>query len=259
MNYFYKSHYLIEDTNKIDNQRLLKVKKTVDFFKIYPRENNCQQFAASLELKLHSGYAKIINPCKTPLDIVFDIPVGRKYPYQNWALMPHGIIEKLSANPKKFIKDKLMSLSDNSRLFVNVKWKNGSGHVFNAWRCNANIYILDATSNYVEDINKTDYFNDIVPSESYIIVCNPKDYSADLINKTFSGNKDSRYLLMDESGLSIKKTWRSILEGLSCSGQKGKVFSVYEKYPNLIGKVRCNKIEKDYGNGWVVWEYDWVR
>ena len=172
-------------------------------------DNNCQSFALALENLIISGDKIRVLPCKTPVDIAFDVPVGHSYPYSNWCFMKHGKFEKFSGSVESSIRKRMMMLPDNSRMFLSVKWKGShSGHIFNAWRYKKDIYIMDACAKYfgkLEDSKQYTEDVDVIGSNG-MLVCNPRDYDYEMRDKALKCGTKYRYTITkDESNITPKK------------------------------------------------------
>lgn len=224
-------------------------------------ENNCQSYTLALENLIVTGDKIKVPPCKTPVDIVFDVPVGHSYPYFNWCFMKHGKFEKFTGSVESSIRKKLMSLPDNSRLFLAVTWKGSySGHVFNSWRNGKDIYIMDACARYfgkLEDSKK--YTEDVDISKSHgMLVCNPKDYDYEMRDKALKCGIKYRYTITeDKSNITPKMRFDSILDALSQFGKDNTVYRIAEN-GKTIGKIKTIGIDHKYGNYWTVYKYKWI-
>lgn len=237
-----------------------KMRQNVLSFKNDKRNNNCQKFALCLENLISTGDKISPTPSETPTDIAFDVPVGHSYPYFNWCFMKHGKFEKFKGNVEKSIKNKLMSLPDQSRLFLSVAWSNShAGHVFNAWRYKQDVYIMDAMTSYFGKLEDSkEYTTDIdINKSNGMLVCNPKDYDYNMRDKAL-GIKSYKYTIIDiENDKKFNKKYFSILEALSCVGKNNTTYQVIENGKNL-GKIRTVGIEHKYGNYWTVYKYNWL-
>lgn len=221
--------------------------------------NNCQKFAAALELKFR-GKDVDVSVTPSPVSRVFDVPKGREYPYSNWCLTRTGQFVKFSGNdPSHFVSKLMTGFGKNSRAFVSITFKNSqAGHVFNAMCLDNDVWILDATARKMWTVDKCPYMSQLDPDRSNgILRVDNASIDQSMINDTFQPDVKEFFFDNDPS-----KQFISVVEGLSLVGVKGNKFQVFRKNKS-IGWVVCNDVTEKYddwygkGKPLLVWSYSW--
>ena len=250
-----------------EDPEIKKAKKFLKELSKFKVSNNCQKFAAALELK-YRGVNKKVTPTSSPFDRVFDVPRGSKSPHAMWHLFrkidPVVIPGKDCVNK---IESTMKKWGNGARAIISTTWESGSGHVFNLINIKGEIYLMDATAERIKLVSKSDYLKN--KTKQAILVRSdtgtPDEY---LIDATFEKCTDKFHLDFEKGGTIRSPSTHSILGFLRLIAHKeGEVFVVnwydpargdtYEK----IGKVRTLGINRTYSDGefkYVAWDYEWL-
>ena len=244
-------------------KKILTYLKELSKFKA---DNNCQSFAAALELKFR-GQNVIVRTIPTPLDKVFDLPPGYKYPVANWCLFKHVEFDEFpSRDPIGFIQRVMRSYGNNARAFISITWKEGiGGHVFNLINVGDEPYAVDAQQKKIWKLSDCPYIKDIDSEKSQgIIRTDNQSINPFLLQNTFSPPKADYSLerINNKRLIPENETFTSILHGLNQYGEKNVEFRVYYRH-KAIGRLICEDIEHDYNFPsdnvrWIVWKYAWI-
>ncbi len=245
--------YSLEDLKeKKESAPLKKAKKLLSSVSKFKVDNNCQKFAAALELKFRS-IDQDVTPTSTPVDKVFDVPVGCGSPLANWCLSKKAKFVKISSDdPVKSIEGTMKSFGNGSRAIISVAWDSGRGHVFNLINIDNEIYLLDATANRCKLVSKSGYLKSNIDTKNSAGITRTDNLTIDktMVEDIFS--KNEREFSLDESS----KRYISVTAALSSNGAKNKEFVVYRK-GKKIGTVTCLSIREKYGDDYTVWNYKW--
>ena len=255
---------------KPDDPEDPEIKKAKKFLKElikFKVSNNCQKFAAALELK-YRGVNKKVTPTNSPFDRVFDVPRGSKSPHAMWHLFRKidpvvipgkDCVSKIESTMKKW--------GNGARAIISTTWESGSGHVFNLINIQGEIYLMDATAERIKLVSKSDYLKNKT-KQAILIRSDTGTPDEDLIDATFEKCTDKFHLGFEKGGTIRSPATHSILGFLRLIANKeGEVIVVnwydpargdtYEK----IGKVRTLGINRTYSDGefkYVAWDYEWL-
>lgn len=245
--------YSLEDLKENNEPAALKkAKKILSAISKFKVDNNCQKFAVALELKFRD-IDKDVTPTSTPVDKVFDVPVGCESPMANWWISKKARFIKISSDdPAKSIESTMRSFGNGSRAIISVAWDSGRGHVFNLININNEIYLLDATANRCKLVSKSGYIKSNLDAQNSAGIMRADNLTIDksMVEDTFSKNEQE--FSLDDS----TKRYISVTAALSTNGAKNKEFLVYRKGKKL-GIARCLSIREKYGDDYTVWNYTW--
>lgn len=249
-----------------EDPEIKKAKKFLKELSKFKVDNNCQKFAAALELK-YRGVSKEVTSTNSPFDRVFDVPKGSKSPHAMWHLFKKidpvvipgkDCVSKIESTMRKW--------GNGARAITHAEWEGGSGHVFNLVNIRGEIYLLDATKQIFKLASESDYLTERAVQVTLVRSDN-KTPDKDLIKATFEKSKEKFRLDYEKGGTIRSPATHSILGFLRLIAHKeGEVFVVnwydpasdtYEK----IGKVRTLGIDRTYSDGafkYVAWDYEWL-
>ena len=250
-----------------EDPEIKKAKKFLKELSKFKVSNNCQKFAAALELK-YRGVNKEVTPTNSPFDRVFDVPRGSKSPHAMWHLFRKidpvvipgkDCVSKIESTMKKW--------GNGARAIISTTWESGSGHVFNLINIKGEIYLMDATAERIKLVSKSDYLKNKT-RQAILVRSDTGTPDEDLIDATFEKCTDKFHLHFEKGGTIRSPSTHSILGFLRLIAHKeGEVFVVnwydpargdtYEK----IGKVRTLGINRTYSDGefkYVAWDYEWL-
>ena len=246
-----------------DSPKLTHAKKLLAEVSKFKVSNNCQKFAAALELKFR-GVDKKVTPTTTPFARVFDIPKGKAYPIQNWCLFKNAKFTKIGDDAVASITKTMKSWGNGSRAIIACRWKSGRGHVFNLINIDDEIYLMDATANRMKPISSSSYIKENIDSKNSfgLIRTDSGSPDKDLVAATFDEEGDIRFALKKgDTGIRSPST-SSILAYLRYWKPKaGETFTVLQgsKTTKLeeVGKIKTTVEDARYGDD-AVWGYEWV-
>ena len=258
------------DASGDDPPAIKKAKKFLSELSKFKVDNNCQKFAAALELK-YRGVNKEITPTVSPLARVFDVPMGSASPRAMWQLIKNcKMVEVKGDKITDTITDTMKKWGNGSRAIISTEWKSGRGHVFNLLNVDGEVWLLDATANRAKPITKSDYLKEKTKSA---ILYRSDDGSVDkeMVAATFGEEGRVRFTLAQGNKRIRSPSTGSVLAylRLMCHS-KGDIFEVYQyKEDNKkakdgyeqIGRIRSTGIDATYGEGAyeiVVWNYEWI-
>ena len=244
-------------------KRAKKFLRELSKFKV---SNNCQKFAAAMELK-YRGTDKEVTPTASPFDRVFDVPRGSKSPHAMWHLFKSIDPVKLDGKDVvKKIEDRMREWGNGSRAFISTRWTSGSGHVFNLINIDGEIYLMDATAERFKLISKSDYLKN--KADKVVLVRSDKGtVDKDLVDTTFEKCEDRFHLDFEKGGTIRSPATNSIIGFLRLIANKeGETFVVNQYTEKTgeyrkIGKVRTLDKNRTYTDGefkLVAWDYEWV-
>lgn len=246
-----------------------EIKKAKQFLKElskYKVSNNCQKFAAALELK-YRGVNKKVTPTLSPFDRVFDVPKGSKSPHAMWHLFKS--IDPVTFTSKDILEkitDQMLKWGEGSRAFISATWESGSGHVFNLIVINKTVYLMDATANRFKKVSESDYLKKKAVSAT-LVRSDKGAVDKDLVDATFEECKDRFHLDFEKGGTIRSPATHSIIGFLRLiAHKKGETFVVNQYTEKTgeyrkIGKVRTLDKNRTYTDGefkLVAWDYEWV-
>ena len=249
-----------------EDPEIKKAKKFLKELSKFKVDNNCQKFAAALELK-YRGVSKEVTPTNSPFDRVFDVPHGSKSPHAMWHLFkkidPVVISGKDTVDQ---IESTMKKWGNGSRAIISTTWESGSGHVFNLINIKGEIYLMDATAERIKLVSKSDYLKNKT-KQAILVRSDNGTPDKDLIEATFEECKDRFRLDYEKGGTIRSPATHSILGFLRLIGNKeGEVFVVNqytaktEKY-SAVGKVRIIGKNRTYKSGefkLIAWDYEWL-
>ena len=256
------------DASGDDPPEIKKAKQFLKELSKYKVGNNCQKFAAALELK-YRGVDKEVTTTNTPWDRVFDVPKGSKSPHAMWHLFKK--IDPVVISGKDIFnrtESTMKKWGDGSRAIISATWESGSGHVFNLVNIRGEIYLLDATAQRLKLAAKSDYLTKRA-KQVVLVRSDNKTPDKDLIKATFDKSEEKFHLDFEKGGTIRSPATGSILGFLRLiANKKGEVFIVNWYDPSRgdtyeqIGKVRTldkDMVYKWYGGmEYTVWNYEWV-
>lgn len=249
-----------------DPPEIKKAKKFLKELSKYKVDNNCQKFAAALELK-YRGVDKKVTPTLSPFDRVFDVPKGSKSPHAMWHLLKSiDPITIPGSEAVKKIEDTMKDWGNGARAIISTRWNSGSGHVFNLINIRDEIYLMDATAERFKLVSKSDYLKNKT-KEAILVRSDKGTVDKDLVDATFEECKDRFHLDFEKGGTIRSPATHSIIGFLRLIAHKeGETFVVnhytektgeYRK----IGKVRTLDKDRTYTDGefkLVAWNYEWI-
>jgi len=246
-----------------DSPKLAHAKKLLAEVSKFKVSNNCQKFAAALELKFR-GVDKKVTITNSPWDRVFDVPKGSAYPIQNWCLFKNAKFTKIGEDAVASITKTMRGWGNGSRAIIACAWKSGRGHVFNLINIDNEIYLMDATANRMKPITESSYIKEKIDVKNSYGLIRTDSGSPDksMIAATFGEEGDIRFALKKgDTGIRSPST-SSILAYLRYWKPKaGETFTVLQgsKTTKLeeVGKIRTTVEDDRYGDD-VVWGYEWV-
>lgn len=247
-----------------------EIKKAKQFLKElskYKVDNNCQKFAAALELK-YRGVNKKVTPTLSPFDRVFDVPKGSKSPHAMWHLFKKidpvvipgkDCVSKIESTMKEW--------GNGSRAIISTRWNSGSGHVFNLINIREEIYLMDATGERFKLVSKSDYLKNKT-KEAILVRSDKGTVDKDMVDATFEECTSKFHLDFEKGGTIRSPATHSIIGFLRLIAHKeGEVFVVNWYDPargdtyEQIGKVRTLDKDRTYSDGefkLVAWNYEWI-
>jgi len=243
-----------EPKKEDDSTAIKKAKKFLEELNKFKRGNNCQKFAAALELR-YRGIDVDVTQTARPDARTFDVPVGKASPYENWCLIKNAEFVKIEKDdPLKSVETTMLKWGEGSRAIIAVTWTGShAGHVFNLTVIDGKVYLMDGTANRFKEIHDSDYLkNNIDADRSKGLLRSDKgSIDSQMKDDTFSDESNEFGLDPDE----IK--YPSVKRLLSVNGKQGKEFVIYRKGKKL-GTVKCESIEHKYSNFSTVWNYKWI-
>lgn len=248
---------LSDKKDKEESPKLKKIKKFLEELSKFKKSNNCQKFAAALELKFR-GKSREVTPTFSPFDRCFDVPKGKASPLANWCLIKNGEFRSIdSENPVDKVKEIMTKFGEGSRAIIAVSWKSGRGHVFNLTVVDGEVYLMDATANRLKKVDDSDYLRDKTDGKKSLGIFRTDNGTIDdeMVEDTFD-ESDKKFYLVREDGARIRSiAQRSILAYLRLCGKKNTKFKVYGD--KLYGEIMCLDEQETYGKD-VVWNYKWL-
>ena len=242
------------------------IKKVKEYLKSldYKASNACQKFAVALELKFR-GVTKKVTSTPSPVDPVFDVPVGCSYPLQNWCMFKNAKFTKISGDPVESITKTMQGWGNGSRAICSLTWKSGICHVFNVLNIDGEIYLADASANRFKPLKSSNYVkNETNVKESLgLIRSDTGTPDKDMLDILF-GDDDARskYTVTEMPGnVTVKMRFNSVLSALNHylkdSKSTSKTYEIYAR-GKKIGTVKPIEVVDKYGSDFFVWSYKWI-